>query len=176
MVIYKSIFIFIFLYAAMERVLSTFFDKKQKTRGKIKYRWFTYLLICSYLCCIFVAILEFMTKVSIDYTISIIGVFTTGIGILLRNASIKALGEFWSIHIETFDGQRVVTSGPYRFLRHPYSIAVIFELIGVSLFFNATHAVLIVLLLHLPLLLMRILLEEKMLLGFRKSEEHGKLA
>lgn len=176
MLLYKAFFIFIFFCIATERMKSTFFNKKQKTRGKIKYRRFTYVLICSYLCCIIVAISEFMTKVSIDYTISIIGVFTAGIGILLRNASIKALGEFWSIHIETFDGQRVVTSGPYRFLRHPYSIAVIFELTGVSLFFNATHAVLIVLLLHLPLLLMRILLEEKVLLGFRKREGHGKLA
>ncbi|MFC1667529.1 isoprenylcysteine carboxylmethyltransferase family protein [Candidatus Omnitrophota bacterium] len=135
---YKSIFIFVFSCAAIERIISTF--KEKKTRGEIKYRWTTCLLVASYLFCILFALLEFIGKESMNYAVSIVGIFVAGIGIVLRKASIKALGDFWSIHIKVFDEQYLIKTGPYKFFRHPYSVAVILELIGVSLFFNAFFA------------------------------------
>ena len=159
--VYKWIFIFIFSIAALERIFFTF--KRKKVKGEVKYRWTTYSLISSYVFCILVALFEFAGKASINYRVSIAGVLVAGAGMILRRAAIQTLGDFWSIHIKIFNNQPIIKSGPYRFFRHPYYAAVMLELIGVSLFFNASGALLIVFLIHFPLLVVRILLEERIL-------------
>lgn len=168
MLTYKLIFIFIFLIAVFERIVFTF--KRKGRQGEIKYKWTTYLLLCSYVACVLVALFEFIGKDSVSYGVSLAGFLIAWAGIALRRASIRTLGDFWSIHIKVFDNQAIIKSGPYRFLRHPYYAAVMLELLGVSLFFNAMRAVLMVLLVHLPLLMVRILLEEKALTVFRERK------
>ncbi len=165
---YKIVFIFIFLIAVSERIIFTF--KRKARQGEIKYKWTTCLLLCSYVACVLVALFEFIGKDSVSYGISLAGFLIAWAGIALRRASIRALGDFWSIHIKVFDNQAIIKSGPYRFFRHPYYAAVMLELLGVSLFFNAMRATLVVFLVHLPLLLVRISLEDKVLAVFRERE------
>jgi len=160
-VAYKYVFIFIFSIETLERIFFTF--KRKKVKGEVRYRWTTYSLVSSYVFCILVALFEFVGKTSINYRVSIAGMLVTGAGMILRRTAIRALGDFWSIHIKIFDNQSIIKSGPYRFFRHPYYVAVMLELIGVSLFFNAPWAFLIIFLIHFPLLVVRILLEERAL-------------
>ena len=61
------------------------------------------------------------------------GTVTTGGGIALRQWSIATLGRYFTGHVEIQPGQVVVTTGPYRWLRHPSYSGMWLEMIGVGL-------------------------------------------
>lgn len=51
----------------------------------------------------------------------------------LKYRAIAALGPFWSFRVLVVPGAPLVTTGPYRLLRHPNYVAVAGELVGVAL-------------------------------------------
>ncbi len=55
----------------------------------------------------------------------------------LKFSAIFALGVRWSFRVLVLPGAPLVTTGPYRYVRHPNYIAVCLEIAGVAL---ATHA------------------------------------
>ena len=54
-------------------------------------------------------------------------------GIGLRAWSIATLGRFFQYQIKVQPGHRVVTSGPYRYVRHPSYTGIALVLIGIAL-------------------------------------------
>jgi protein-S-isoprenylcysteine O-methyltransferase Ste14 len=61
------------------------------------------------------------------------GVAVTGAGIAIRQWAIITLGRFFVGHVIVQPGQTVVSSGPYRWLRHPSYTGLWLEMIGVGL-------------------------------------------
>jgi protein-S-isoprenylcysteine O-methyltransferase Ste14 len=61
------------------------------------------------------------------------GVAVTGTGVALRQWSIATLGRSFTGHVQIQAGQTVVSSGPYRWLRHPSYTGQWLEMIGVGL-------------------------------------------
>jgi protein-S-isoprenylcysteine O-methyltransferase Ste14 len=61
------------------------------------------------------------------------GVVVSGTGIALRQWAITTLGRFFVGHVLVQPGQTVVSSGPYRWLRHPSYAGQWLEMIGVGL-------------------------------------------
>jgi protein-S-isoprenylcysteine O-methyltransferase Ste14 len=61
------------------------------------------------------------------------GVVVTGAGIAIRQWAIITLGRFFVGHVIVQPGQTVVSSGPYRWLRHPSYTGLWLEMIGVGL-------------------------------------------
>ena len=61
------------------------------------------------------------------------GAVVTGLGIGLRQWSIASLGGFFVGHVLVQPGQTVVSSGPYRWLRHPAYTGQWLEMVGVGL-------------------------------------------
>ena len=55
----------------------------------------------------------------------------------LKYWAIASLGTFWTYRVLVVPGARLVTSGPYRFVRHPNYVAVIGELLGMMLMTGA---------------------------------------
>lgn len=53
-------------------------------------------------------------------------------GIALRAWSILTLGRFFQYQIQIQSGHRVVTSGPYRYVRHPSYAGIALVLIGIA--------------------------------------------
>ena len=52
-------------------------------------------------------------------------------GLALRWYSILELGQSFTVDVMTRDGQKVVTSGPYRWIRHPSYTGALLTLLGV---------------------------------------------
>jgi methyltransferase len=56
---------------------------------------------------------------------------------LLKYWAIASLGERWTYRVFVLPGAPLVTTGPYRFLRHPNYVAVVGELVGMALLTGA---------------------------------------
>jgi methyltransferase len=82
----------------------------------------------------------------------------------LRWWVIRSLGQHWNVHVVDSLGLGVVTSGPYRWLRHPNYLALIVELEALPLIHSAWLTALIGGVAHALLLRRRIATEEALLL------------
>jgi methyltransferase len=84
-------------------------------------------------------------------------------GMSLRAASMRALGERWTIQITTLPGAPLVEGGVYRSLRHPNYLGVILEMFALPLLHHAWLTAIVYGLLNLIFLLAKIRLEERAL-------------
>lgn len=82
----------------------------------------------------------------------------------LRFWTIAALGPRWNARVIVVPGLRVVTGGPYRWLRHPNYLAVVIEGFAVPLIHGAWLTALVFSAANAVLLLVRIRCEERALL------------
>ena len=69
--------------------------------------------------------------------VATIAVAATVTGQFLRYFSMKALQWRWTLSIMTVPGMPVVTSGPYRYVRHPNWLGVILEIASLPLVHSA---------------------------------------
>jgi methyltransferase len=77
--------------------------------------------------------------------------------------TIRTLGPAWTFRVIVVPGMKIVTYGPYRFLRHPNYVAVVGELVGVALMTGAFITGPLVTIVFAVLLLKRIAVEERVL-------------
>jgi methyltransferase len=82
---------------------------------------------------------------------------------LIKWSAILALGPSWTFRVIVVPGDTLVTTGPYRHLRHPNYVGVVGELLGVALMTGARVSGPLVLLVFGALLLKRIAVEERAL-------------
>lgn len=61
------------------------------------------------------------------------GLSLFGLAKALKISAISALGLRWTFRVLVPPGARLVTAGPYRWLRHPNYVAVLGELVGFAL-------------------------------------------
>lgn len=71
----------------------------------------------------------------------------------LRYWAITSLGKFWNTRILIVPNATPVTSGAYKFLKHPNYVAVALELLSLPMIFNAWKTALIATILNAALLL-----------------------
>jgi len=62
-----------------------------------------------------------------------VGIAVTGAGVVLRQWAIHSLGPYFVCRVLVQPGQTVVSSGPYRWLRHPSYTGLWLEMVGVGL-------------------------------------------
>jgi len=152
--------------AAWHRVTQTFGFSGGRVKARHSYvRQSFNLLFLAYLACVVLTLAEFfLIGREPNLFVSLAGVIICLSGIALRNAAIRAMGEAWSFQIDLKKTKSIVRIGPYRYLRHPYYLAVFLELLGFALIPNSYYACLLVVVLQVPLLLWRIRMEERALL------------
>ena len=66
-----------------------------------------------------------------------VGLVVFWCGIALRFWSFRTLGRYFTFTVQTSADQPVISSGPYRFVRHPSYAAVLLMVMGVGLFFGS---------------------------------------
>lgn len=81
----------------------------------------------------------------------------------LRYWSVATLGENWNTRIIVVQGRELVTSGPYRYIRHPNYVAVALEIVCVPLIGGLVITAVIFSVGNALLLARRICLEERAL-------------
>jgi len=104
-------------------------------------------------------------------------VFLAGVALFLAGEGvriwcIRTLGSAWNARARVDPGLRVVSSGPYRWLRHPNYLGVLLELVGLPLAGGAWWTLGLSAALHLPILSRRIHGEDALLFalpGYREA-------
>jgi protein-S-isoprenylcysteine O-methyltransferase Ste14 len=84
-------------------------------------------------------------------------------GITYRLWAIKTLGKYYSHIVREVDAHQIVDSGPYRHIRHPAYAGMILANLGIVIFFFNLITLILFLLILIPAIILRILIEEKTL-------------
>jgi protein-S-isoprenylcysteine O-methyltransferase Ste14 len=93
------------------------------------------------------------------------GLVVSFFSIWLRHRAIRALGKFWSLHVEIREEHEFIQFGPYSWVRHPTYLSMILELIAVALILKAIVMGIVIFLLFIPALVYRLRLEEAALVS-----------
>jgi protein-S-isoprenylcysteine O-methyltransferase Ste14 len=86
-------------------------------------------------------------------------------GIALRWWSFRALGEYFTFAVETSDDQPVVSTGPYRWVRHPAYLGMLLALAGIGTLLANAVALLVLLTAVMVGVVYRIDIEERALVA-----------
>lgn len=97
--------------------------------------------------------------------LSIIIYLILGACLLVRMHTMEKLRIFWTIKVLLMEKQKIITSGLYKYLRHPNYLVVILEFIFLPLLFKAYWTLIIFSILNFFVLYKRIKLEEETLMS-----------
>ena len=164
MIIHNNQFLFItfMIIVSVERLWETFLSKRSLERGIIVKRWTLWALTVVYGLIMLLTLLEFLLiQRKLHYSISFAGALLFLLALFGRNWSIRTLGKFHSNNIEIRKNHKLIKKGPYKFLRHPYYLSIMLEVLGVTLIANALYAFFLALFVYVPLALMRAFFEER---------------
>jgi len=135
---------------------------RKKIAGDVIAGWTTKYIFYVYLFLYFGSFAEyFAVHRKINLIISAIGVLFYIMGIAGRQWAWSSLGAYWSTSIEIRKNHKLIIAGPYRYLRHPNNLFHIIEILGFIMIPNAFYVLGFFILLYLPVLLMRVFIEEK---------------
>ncbi|MBP7736257.1 MAG: isoprenylcysteine carboxylmethyltransferase family protein [Spirochaetes bacterium] len=95
-------------------------------------------------------------------------------GILFRTWAIETLGDYYSHAVSVMNDHRIITTGPYRFMRHPAYAGMLAAHGGIVVFFFNYVTLAIYLLLFIPAIVVRILIEEKTLMKIEGYAEFAR--
>jgi len=93
--------------------------------------------------------------------VSVFGNVLVALGLMIDLLVFRE-NSYGSATIEKMEGQKVISTGPYALVRHPMYVGVLIMFIGVPLALGSYWGLLFMLL-NVPILMLRILDEEKML-------------
>ena len=93
--------------------------------------------------------------------VSVVGDVLVALGLFINLLVFKE-NSFGGSTVEKFEGQKVIATGPYSFVRHPMYVGVLVMMIGVPLALGSWWG-LAILAITVPILMWRITDEEKML-------------
>lgn len=139
-------------------------ERAQKARGGIEPRDDVYAIMRILYPAVFVAMLaEGAVRGTPSTGVLAAGIIVFALAKLVKWSAILALGRSWTFRVVVVPGDRLVATGPYRYLRHPNYLGVVGELAGVALMTGALVSGPLALFVFGALLLKRIAVEEKAL-------------
>jgi len=95
--------------------------------------------------------------------LSVAGLLVMWAGLAVRIWAIVVLGTSFRMTVELDTGQKVIDSGPYRWVRHPSYTGILLLMAGLSLVYGDWPALAILLVLPAGVLIHRIFVEEAVL-------------
>jgi protein-S-isoprenylcysteine O-methyltransferase Ste14 len=161
----KIAFVVFMALAVAWRVWETF--RKQGTeRGSVQMAWSFYALF-ALSCVIFGGTVAefFLVERALQPGLSALGVCLFVAANLLRVSAIRALGKYWSLHVEVRERHPFIRSGPYRYVRHPAYLSFVVEHVAVPLVANAWWSLGVAVLVYVPMVVLRMRVEERALVA-----------
>lgn len=130
-------FLFLFaIFAAAQRIFEM--RTHSKLSGDKKAYWTTMLMTLAHVVCFGAAPLEAWVSGFAKWNAAAAaGLLLFSAGFLLRRWLIRTLGAYWSVSIEIREDHPLITSGPFTFCRHPNYLAILLEVTGYCLVFQA---------------------------------------
>lgn len=149
----------------VERGVETFW-KWNTIEGRVIAPYTLYLLVGVHFSVFVVSLYDGAMRgaASAFSALNVAGILLVVIAAIGRFCSIQALGAYHSIQIEIRKNHRLITSGPYRFVRHPYYLCNAIEILGFPLIVNSLVGAALGALIYWPCLYLRTILEERALL------------
>jgi isoprenylcysteine carboxyl methyltransferase (ICMT) family protein YpbQ len=154
----------------VQRLRETF-ARRQTIRGQRQMGWSFYVFFALHTLILVGALVEFLwlrKTLVIGWSALGGGLFVGSL--ILRNMAIHTLGRYWSLHVEIREQHQLVRAGIYNLVRHPAYAAIMVEVLSIPMVVNAWWTMLFAAITYLPLLGLRLRLEEKALL--EKFGEH----
>ena len=151
------------LGATVQRALETF-AQRQIVPGQKKMVWSFHAFSWLHTAIMAGSCLEYLTlRQRLDWRWSLLGLAGYIGSVVLRNAAIRTLGRFWSLHIEIRAEHVLVREGVYDFVRHPAYSAIMLEVLSIPLTVNSWWTMLFAGLTYIPMLVLRLNHEERAL-------------
>ena len=167
----KNILVVILILWGMIRLIESIYPDKKKIPGKVSSKWvFFCLLINGPLVYIFCWVEFLMNPKPINWFISIIGITLLLMKMFIKIWVLKTMGKLWSVQIEIRENHKLITTGPYKYVRHPGYLSTIMEMTGGPLIVNAYLTLAFAWIAYIPFLFIRIYLEEEELKKKLKKE------
>lgn len=156
----------LFLAITIERFWFSLFTSKNVNPVRVAQDWTFVAVGFAYTALMYFVILEtyFVRRGrAFDWATLVLGGVLVGASVALRYWAVRHLGKQWAIHVEgtSAEGRKLVTTGPYAYVRHPIYAAAIVEVIGIPLVFNAFLALGFALVACIPLIVIRARFEER---------------
>jgi len=98
------------------------------------------------------------------------GLFLIVAGLAIRWAAILTLGKYFAVDVSIRSDHKVITTGVYRFVRHPAYSGTILSFLGLGLSFSSWISTLVIVLPIVVAFVHRIRIEERALAGFLGDE------
>jgi len=126
----------------------------------------TYLLTLSYLLLNTIIIVELINRKNVNVYLLVTGVLIYFVSTSYRRKAIKTLGMYFRLNIAFTQDHKLITSGIYAIVRHPYYFGAILEVVAIPIIFNSFNGVIFCLVVNIPLWVHRVTIEEKVLVDF----------
>ncbi|WP_123053363.1 isoprenylcysteine carboxylmethyltransferase family protein [Clostridium sp. JN-1] len=150
-----AIFIFTF-----HKSFSKNSDKKFKDKGS----FFT-IVIGVYACIYFSFLFRNKLNLILPHSFFWVGIIFMSVGIVIRCWAVFTLRKFFSLSVIVESKQSIVSSGPYKLIRHPAYTGTILTLIGISISIKSIMSILTALIIISVVYGYRIKIEEKVLIN-----------
>lgn len=139
-------FLFI-LFAAGERIYETFYTSREQNRENLQKDWTLLAVVITYMAAFYGSFYDYyLVRRPLATWVVTLGLILYSFSLIFRWIAIFALQEQWGIHsVEQgrVDGvRRLVRSGPYRYMRHPYYFSVCIEIVSIPLIMGCCWALL----------------------------------
>ena len=105
----------------------------------------------------------------VNFVLMGVGVGMILLGLIIRIVAIGTLKKNFSSRLRIREGHTLVRNGIYHWIRHPAYLGLILIILGIPVLLSSVLGFLVMLLI-VPLLLHRIKLEERMLIGWFGAE------
>ena len=116
--------------------------KKPKMRSRLGSFYFPYAFVISFL---ILVILEVPRSFGHEHPLNcrlVSGTLFTALASILRLSSFRSLGHHFTYQLAILPSHKLVTTGPYAYIRHPSYIALPFIVLGCALSFTSQGTVL----------------------------------